>query len=188
MQTLSGNLAEGKPLPAKRTVPTPARTEAPSDADIRKPSRSQRLQSTVSPPTLAGALSAPPALQARPSLLGDDEGLSMDKKKTDHQRIVFNFKMDEIDMRLYEGKTGLEEGRGLIERTDRLLFGQMKVTQLKVNISFLLVLTKFVGNRLDDRKRCHRHGNFSSLIHNGRQTRGQNKSTAFDGQENGQPG
>lgn len=46
MQTLSGNLAESKPLP------TVAKDEKPSDAaDIRKPSRSQRLKSTFSPAT-----------------------------------------------------------------------------------------------------------------------------------------
>lgn len=49
--------------------------------------------------------------------------------------------MDEIDMRLYEGQTGLEEGRGLMERTDRLLLEQMKVTQLKVNLTIWVKLT-----------------------------------------------
>ncbi|KAI6171306.1 hypothetical protein M3Y97_01056900 [Aphelenchoides bicaudatus] len=130
MQTLSGNLAEGKPPPAKRPAPTSAKTEQPTDTiDMRKPSRSQRLLSTVSPPTLAGAMSAPPVMVGRS---GDDGGLSMDRKRADYQRIVFNFQMDEIDMRLYEGDTGLDDGKGLIERTDNLLFGQMKVTQLKV--------------------------------------------------------
>jgi hypothetical protein len=41
------------------------------------------------------------------SVLGEG-GLSMDKPKVDYKKIVFQFRMDEIDMRLYEGNTGLE--------------------------------------------------------------------------------
>lgn len=93
MLTLSGNLAEGTPPRARR--PTVSTTSGKVEKLAETKNQPQRLTSVSSPPA-----------EIRANV--DEGGLTMDKPKIDHRRIIFQFKMDEIDMRLYEGETGLE--------------------------------------------------------------------------------
>lgn len=98
MQTLSGNLSEGKPPPPpKKPANVVPKTEKPP-SDERKQSRAQRHLSVASPRLYERAT----------SYVHEEGGITMGKPQKDHQRIVFNFKMDDIDMRLYEGNSGFE--------------------------------------------------------------------------------
>jgi hypothetical protein len=83
MQTLTGNLSEGTPPRAKRPVVS---------GNVEK---AQTKKSNI--------------LQV-PSSLDQMKPKSSTAMKTDSdcKRIVFQFKMDEIDMSLYSGETGLE--------------------------------------------------------------------------------
>lgn len=86
MQTLTGNLSEGTPPRAKRPVVS---------GNVEK---AQTKKSNI--------LQVPSSLdQMKPK-----SSAVIEPKKTDSdcKRIVFQFKMDEIDMSLYSGETGLE--------------------------------------------------------------------------------
>lgn len=88
MQTISGNLTEGTPPPAKRPVVS-GKTEKPATKQDQ-----QRLLPESS----------------KTKIQAEGGGLVMGgtSESVDHQRIVFQFKMDDIDTRLYFGETGLE--------------------------------------------------------------------------------
>ncbi|KAI6240270.1 Vacuolar protein sorting-associated protein 13C [Aphelenchoides fujianensis] len=135
MQTLSGNLAEGTP-------PRPQINTAASSGGASKGGSGDKsgggereegggvklrsLKSATAPATLS-TRSETTALAPTP---GREANAGVDERK-DERRIVFQFKMDEIDICLYAGDTGLEDQRGLIERRDAEKFAQMKVCQLK---------------------------------------------------------
>ncbi|KAI6181597.1 Vacuolar protein sorting-associated protein 13C [Aphelenchoides besseyi] len=116
MQTVSGNLSEGTP-PRPHQINVTAKTEKPADEKDM------------------GRLRTRSSMNVQISKAKSEEGgltLKSDKKETDYKRIVFQFKMDVIDICLYNGETGLEDQQGLVERRDSQKFAQMKVSQLKV--------------------------------------------------------
>lgn len=100
MQTLSGNLAEGTPPRPKPRTASTTTTQGKVEKPLETKSQPQRLASVAGPPAeLRNVRSLQDPL---------DGGLTMGKPTVDYRRIVFQFRMDEIDMRLYEGETGLE--------------------------------------------------------------------------------
>ncbi|KAI6208431.1 Vacuolar protein sorting-associated protein 13C [Aphelenchoides besseyi] len=114
MQTVSGNLSEGTPQRPRKFHPT-GKTKKRIDEKYGK-------------------------LGIRPSVnllkKQSDVNLATSKRKKnaiDHRRFVFQFNMDVIDLCLYNGSSGLENQRGLVERQESHKFAQMKIEQLKVD-------------------------------------------------------
>ncbi|KAE9550830.1 hypothetical protein FO519_005958 [Halicephalobus sp. NKZ332] len=106
MHTLAGNLTEGTPPPPAKPLPPPPRMGDANlnSAEPKKKTPTDRKKSTI------------------------DVGEKPGKAK----RIVFKFAMDDINTALYSGNTGLQPGKGHVDRDVKNKFAAMKIHELLV--------------------------------------------------------
>ena len=108
MHTLAGNLTEGTPPPPAKPLPPPPRMgdAATNNAEQKKKSVVDRKKSTI-------------------------DG-TREQQPGKAKRIVFKFTMDDINTALYSSSTGLQPGKGHVDRSANDKFSAMKIHELLV--------------------------------------------------------